>query len=140
MPDATHETPWTTVDIVDQFQRFVRKPELEADATWVPATAVEALRAEVATLREQHQETCICAAVKTEEGQVIRGHRHHDAMHAAGMAFCRPLRGEEGQGFVTSRGRFVDRREGRKLQEAAGIGSCAPGGYRGDLLFSEDLY
>jgi hypothetical protein len=85
-------------------------------------------------------EVCICAAVMTVEGLVIRGHRHHDAMRAAGLAFCTPLRTAEGQGFVTSRGRYVTREEGRRLQEAAGIGSIAPEGYRGDLLFSEDLY
>ena len=68
MPDATHETPWTTVDIVDQFQRFVRKPELEADATWVPATAVEALRAEVATLNRREREV---ARLKLDHEQEV---------------------------------------------------------------------
>ncbi|MGE3278053.1 MAG: hypothetical protein AB7O67_23320 [Vicinamibacterales bacterium] len=61
-------------------------------------------------------------------------------MHAARQAFCEPKRGEDAQGFVTSRGRYVTRSEGRQLQEAAGIGSVSPSGYRGDLLFSEDLY
>jgi hypothetical protein len=46
----------------------------------------------------------------------------------------------DNQGFITSRNRFVNRSEARELQEAAGIASVAPGGYRGDLLFSEDLY
>lgn len=85
-------------------------------------------------------EVCICAAVLTEEGLTIRGHRHHDAMRAAGFAFCTPKRGEEAQGFITSTGRYVDRREGYRLQVAAGIGSKASGGYRGEILFSEDLY
>jgi hypothetical protein len=85
-------------------------------------------------------EVCICAAVLTEEGLVIRGHRHHDAMQAAQSAFCTPQRGEDAQGFITSRGRYVTRREGRQLQEAADVGSVSPGGYRGDLLYSEDLY
>ncbi len=44
------------------------------------------------------------------------------------------------QGFVTSAGRFVNRAEGRRLQDAAGVSSVAPGGYRGGLLYSEDLY
>ena len=85
-------------------------------------------------------EICICAAVITAEGLMFRGHRHSDAMHAAQQAFCRPLRTENAQGFITSRGRFVDRQEGRQLQEAADIGSKAPSGYRSNLLFSEDLY
>ena len=41
---------------------------------------------------------------------------------------------------VTSRNRFVSRKEGRQLQDAAGIPSAAEGGYRGDSLYSEDLY
>ncbi len=83
-------------------------------------------------------EICICAAVQTEEGLVIRGHRHHDALYAARQAFCTPLRGEDGQGFVTSRGRYVTREEGYRLQVAADIGSKC--GYSGERLFSEDLY
>lgn len=85
-------------------------------------------------------EVCICAAVLTEDGRVVCGHRHHDALRSAGEAGYTPKDGEGGQGFVTTAGRYVDRREGRRLHEAAGLGSAAPGGYRGDLLFSEDLY
>lgn len=44
------------------------------------------------------------------------------------------------QGFITNRGRFVSRTEGRKLQDAAGIPSADREGYRGNTLFSEDLY
>ena len=86
------------------------------------------------------KEICICAAVQTEEGIVIRGHRHHDAMRAAQFAFCTPKRGEAAQGFITSRNRFVGREEGYRLQIEAGIGSYSSGGYRGEKLFSEDLY
>jgi hypothetical protein len=97
----------------------------------------EVLMAGAAAAAPEH---CICAAVLTEEGIVIHGHRHHDALRAAGLAFCRPKRAEDGQGFVTSRGRYVTREEGYQLQVAADIGSRAPGGYRGDRLYSEDLY
>lgn len=55
-------------------------------------------------------EVCICAAVLTEEGLVIRGHRHHDALRAASLAFCTPKRGEDAQGFITSRNRYVTAR------------------------------
>jgi hypothetical protein len=85
-------------------------------------------------------EIVICAAVLTEEGKVFRGHRHHDAMHAAGAAGYRVKRnGDDGQGFITLRNRFVDRDEGLRLQLAAGIQSAAIDGYR-RMLFSEDLY
>lgn len=78
-------------------------------------------------------EVCLVAAVRVGT-QVIRCHRHHQ-----GLAL---LTGHERaeQGFVTTTGRFVGRDEGRQLQAAAGVPSVAPGGYRGDLLYSEDLY
>lgn len=81
------------------------------------------------------REVCLCAAVLVD-GQIIRGHRHDDALQTAGkkgldMKACV-------QGFLTSHGRFVDRREGMNVQNAAAIESVT--GYRGDILFSEDLY
>lgn len=83
-------------------------------------------------------EICICAAVRLMDGLVVRGHRHHDCLRAAGEMKRIPL--GAAQGFITSRGRFVDRREAMQLQLAAGIVSADEGGYRGDGLFSEDLY
>lgn len=44
------------------------------------------------------------------------------------------------QGFVTSRNRYVDRKEAMRIQKEAGVESLDPGGYRGDELYSEDLY
>lgn len=86
-------------------------------------------------------EICICAAIKVGE-MVIRGHRHDSCYHTAGLipSLTRDqiIRGE--QGFVTSRNRFVGRKEARQLQTAAGIPSVATGDFRGDILFSEDLY
>ena len=84
-------------------------------------------------------EICICAAVRTPSGLVIRGHRHSDALRTlaeTGHVNCR----EAEQGFVTSRARFVSRREGQALQIAAGIPSVNKRGYHAFLLFSEDLY
>lgn len=88
------------------------------------------------------KEIVICAAIKTKDGKVIRGHRHADAIYTA--------RDREGykiedlsfadQGFVTSRNRYVTREEGRKIQDAAGIKSASPEGYMTGTLFSEDLY
>ena len=84
-------------------------------------------------------EICICAAVRTPGGLVIRGHRHADALRTlaeTGYVNCR----EAEQGFVTSRSRFVSRREGRALQITAGVPSANKNGYHATLLFSEDLY
>lgn len=36
LPDVGVRSTWTTVDIVDQFERHVRRPELDADARWMP--------------------------------------------------------------------------------------------------------
>ena len=84
-------------------------------------------------------EIVICAAVKTDDGQIIRGHRHHDALWAAETLGLRSGRQDQ-QGFITSINRFVGRKEAREIQEAAGIPSADKDGYHFDELYSEDLY
>ena len=88
-------------------------------------------------------EIVICAAIRVSTGEIIRGHRHGDCFNS----FKAKKLKQDGvniataeQGFITSCNRFVDRVEGMKLQLAAGIASVAEGGYRGQILFSEDLY
>lgn len=87
-------------------------------------------------------EVCICAAIRFDaDGEVFRGHRHDDAILAAGKAG--KTRGEiamSDQGFITSRNRFVSREEGARLQREAGIPSAQTGQPVNDMLFSEDLY
>lgn len=97
---------------------------------------------EIDYLRPQSVETVICSAIKTVEGLIVRGHRHGDCMRTASQIprVDDEKLNESEQGFITSRNRFVDRLEGRRLQDAAGIPSVALGGYRGAVLFSEDLY
>lgn len=85
-------------------------------------------------------EIVICAAVKTQDGGVVRGHRHSDCIHAIEIRGLQPVFAGEGQGFITSGNRFVTREEGRKLQDEAGIQSVDQYGYQGDTLYSEDLY
>lgn len=89
-------------------------------------------------------EFCICAAIQMPNGEVIHGHRH---CHCIDVARARVPMDREAiikaeQGFVTSRGRFVDRQEGMLIQRASGRSSAytADGAYHGDGLFSEDLY
>jgi hypothetical protein len=90
-------------------------------------------------------ETCLCAAILCN-GKVYRGHRHHHAFQAMHDELSWDLSRKQimelthVQGFLTTRGRFVTREEGRTLQDAAGIPSADAGGYRGDKLYSEDLY
>ena len=83
-------------------------------------------------------EICVCAAIRTRDGTIIRGHRHDDCIQTAFKMKLKPLSAVDSQGFITSQNRFVDRREGMRLQNAAGIPSAT--GYRGEILFSEDLY
>ncbi len=87
------------------------------------------------------KEICICAAVKADDGTIIRCHRHSDGLfklHELGKTAQHEW---AIQGFITSENRFVDRLEGLRLQLDAGIKSADPTGkYHGDQLFSEDLY
>ena len=100
------------------------------------AQIVEALTA--ADTMERETETCTCAALRCVNGTIIKGDRHGDCFRAA-LEIDEDARNAE-QGFLTTLGRFVDRREGQRIQKAAGIASADPEGYRGDELFSEDLY
>lgn len=95
------------------------------------------------------KEIVICSAIRWK-GQVWRGHRHGDVMSVMREELswnmtrkqitkeCLGMYKE--QGFVTSKNRYVTREEGLALQKDAGIESVAEGGYRGNILFSEDLY
>ena len=95
----------------------------------------------VARLKRENKEFCICAAVLADDDTVYRGHRHGDAIGTISQAHKKVKPGFASQGFITSRSRFVDRYEGFQLQKASGIPSAyTDGGYRGDVLFSEDLY
>jgi hypothetical protein len=86
-------------------------------------------------------EIIICSAIKTSDGQIVRGHRHCDAMNAAANRDLKPWRGEDSQGFITSTNRYVGRKEALAIQKAAGIPSAMPGGeYCFGWLDSSDLY
>lgn len=86
------------------------------------------------------KETVICSAIKLEDGRVLRCHRHGDGILNAHHNGWKLAKGTEQQGFITSRNRYVSREDGRKLQDEAGIKSADKDGYRGKILFSEDLY
>lgn len=94
--------------------------------------------------KHRDKEIVICSAIKLR-GLIIRGHRHCDCYHNLSL---RP-KGKElllkyGEriidGFITSKNIFVGREEARFIQELAGIKSADKDGYRGDILYSEDLY
>jgi hypothetical protein len=87
-----------------------------------------------------NKEICICAAVKSTDGIIFRGHRHGDCMVTIQNLNKYIDTAINAQGFITSKNRFVTREEGRILQDKANIKSADPEGYRGKTLFSEDLY
>lgn len=110
-------------------------------------------RLKLALEKGQEPEIVICSAVRLPDGRLIRGHRHGDCLKTAHeLVIYQKLHGYsdlewsnlhgDDQGFITSKNRYVDRQEGMRLQKAAGIESKSSDGkgYRGDTLFSEDLY
>lgn len=79
-----------------------------------------------------------------ESGIVVKGHRHADIIHTVynllGKRTCTngaDCTGEHEQGFVTNKGRFVDRKEAMLIARAAGQLINV---YATDTLYSEDLY
>lgn len=90
-----------------------------------------------------NKEICICAAIKLQDGFIIRGHRHADCYHnLAGRPKYKETKMHlfADEGFITSKNRYVGREEGLALQLAADIPSADKDGYRGEMLFIEDLY
>lgn len=101
------------VDALDDYQRIAKRPLL------VELPSAAAL---------QHRNNLT----------LLAGRRHADCFQ---HAFKQGIPKEDLiQGFVTNRGRFVDREEGFQMMRSAGIPSASPGGYRGTHLYSEDLY
>lgn len=77
-------------------------------------------------------------------GVVIKGHRHADIIHTVytliGKRTCTngwDCTGESEQGFVTNKGRFVDRQEAMQIALAAGQ---VISDNTSNQLYSEDLY
>jgi hypothetical protein len=86
------------------------------------------------------REVPACAAIRLANGAIFAGHRHHDCIKSINDCNWSPKAVGVVHGFMTTRGRFVNRAEAKTLLVAAGLPSAAPEGYRGDKLFSEDLY
>lgn len=86
-----------------------------------------------------------CAAIQFPNGTIFAGHRHHDCLSMINYSFGHtpPFPKDEwNQGFMTTKGRFVNRSEAFRVMVESGIPSDCPTGYRTRLgeLFSEDLY
>lgn len=97
----------------------------------------------------EEPEIVICAAIRADDGYIVRGHRHNDAIRTMrGMPRYADSKAPYGddQGFITSKNRYVNRKEGMELQKAAGIPSKyeldgkPEGAFLHGELYSEDLY
>jgi len=77
--------------------------------------------------------------VNCDKGLVFCGYRHAHCMYTmvsvTGLRSVEPEVGEEVQGFLTSKNRFVDREEGARIHIANGHTIDFE-----NRLFSEDLY
>ena len=91
--------------------------------------------------RPEEKEVVIAAAVKADDETIfsIEGKRHHEIFQDIREAGKALLIRQDQQGFVTSTGRYVDRKEALEIQKAAGIESVDKDGYR-DQLYSEDIF
>lgn len=115
-------------------RELLEKPNVKEIIAEINKPPIEEIRR---TYREY--ELPACAAVRDNRTYaVVADRRHGDCLsHMNALQIPKDCRT---QGFVTNRGRFVDRREAFRLMRAAGIPSAAEGGYRGEELYSEDLY
>jgi hypothetical protein len=137
--------------LAERLEAFAKKCDYAASLFQHSGTQHEAddQREYAKTLREaatalsqpSDPEVCICAAIRLNDGEVFRGHRHDDAIRTAGNAGVERERiWNAAQGFMTSRGRFVGREEGARLQREAGVLSAQTQRLPEGMLFSEDLY
>lgn len=86
-----------------------------------------------------------CAAIQFPDGTIIAGHRHHNCISMINHTFGGKPPHERDtweQGFMTTKGRFVDRRKAFMMMISNDIPSASADGkgYRGTELYSEDLY
>lgn len=107
--------------------------------------------------KEKWTETILCAAIwyksapsahfqprNIHKGVVVSGYRHSHCLaifvSLTGKRGVEVEAGEMVQGFLTSKNRFVDRKEAQIIHKTTVGKSFDPNGYRGEELFSEDLY
>lgn len=63
----------------------------------------------------EDKEMVICAAVRTLEGRIIRGHRHTDCFNTIKDLNLIYSNIPEDQGYLTSKNRYVVREEGERI-------------------------
>lgn len=82
-----------------------------------------------------NKEKIMHAAVMSDTGWIFIGKHHADCIHKMTNMGLNPYHDSRGQGFVTSRGRFVFRSRAAKIAiEAEQVDKVT------ELLFSEDMW
>jgi hypothetical protein len=90
---------------------------------------------EKVSLSDDYYDTRIdCAAVKSTDGQIWTGKRHHHCIKTIIQAGLKVSHGD--QGFMTASGKYVTREQGAKM--VLKTGQCKLN--NPPLLYSEDLY
>ena len=83
----------------------------------------------------EEQERISHAAAMSETGWIFIGKNHANCLHKMFNIGIKAYRNSQGQGFVTSKGRFVSREKAAKMAFDAGQIDKIP-----SLLFSEHLW
>jgi hypothetical protein len=87
-------------------------------------------------------EIIICAAIRMSDGYIVRGHRHNNCIRTASE--IPKYQGEkwhgDDQGFITSTGRYVDRKEAFEIASKANQLKYDLSRATTKELYSEDLY
>jgi len=131
---------FTTDKDVPSYEKILEDVQYWKDMSNRYTDQAEFYSLECVRLQKELKEHCICAAVKDVHGNIMRGQRHSDCIQAILNRKSKPRKTSGSQGFITSTGRYINRVEGKKLQKEAGIASVDYDGYRGNKLYSEDLY
>lgn len=103
-------------------------------------TAVDDAVARARAEARGEPEAIACAAILADDGTMVtvpRPGRHHHLIFAMTHNGHGPI-GPDAQGFSTTRGRFVDRREGLAIASAMGQVVHKHPSY--DMLYSEDMW
>lgn len=91
-----------------------------------------------AAIHYPNENTQVALPVNLCQGVVVCGHRHDRCIAVYSALTGKKTGGNNPQGFLTNRNRFVDRVEGRQIALAAG--QITEDTYHAEDLFSEDLY
>lgn len=92
-------------------------------------------------MSNEQREVPACAAIQLADGALIAGKRHDECIkNAVKLNVSRIEIGLAVQGFMTTHGRFVDRKVGYELALVAGIVDHRRHQGAATILFSEDLY